>query len=150
MTCVDDSKRLTIAVDSMLAYTDVVAMAVRGVCNATSLSEAAVDRLELCLIEALNNVIIHAYDNQQGHRIEISVLLSPRQISLTVSDWGATMVNASQTLAKGAEVTGLDPKALRANGRGLFIIRTLMDTVSYFSEKGKNSLLMTLSMDVDE
>ena len=145
MALAGDEKSLTLVVDSNLSHTVVVAMAVRGMCDMTCLTPVEVDRLELCLIEALNNVIVHAYQNHSGHRVGIYVVLSRTRVSLTISDCGRTMPDKYQAIVVGAAGEKIESDSFQAGGRGLLIIRNLMDDVRYSSEEGENSLFMMMN-----
>ena len=140
MKSVDDNHRVTLALDSHFASTAMAASALRDVCRLTALQSVAINRLELCLVEIVNNVIIHAYDTMSGHLIEIEMTVSPAYIAINVSDWGKTMTDQQRRLQAPANTP---TTAIR--GRGLFIVRKLMDTVSYTSIAGKNCWRMTMT-----
>lgn len=98
------------------------------------------DRLRLNfrvgLTEALANAMLYGNCRDPRKRVRIEALLSPEQISVQVTDEGR----------------GFDPESildptlpsnrLRAGGRGLFLIRKLMDRVE-FNERG-NAIRMVL------
>ena len=139
----DETQSLHLEIDSQLTNTSLVAMAVRGLCSITVLSPVEINRLELCLVEVVNNAIEHAYDNQPGFRVVVLVDVRKESITLTVSDRGRAM--PAEVLAEGKEPE-LDPESPETwlcSGRGLHIVKNLMDSVSYRSEDGQNSLVMT-------
>ncbi len=139
-------QQLKMEVDSSLSNTVMVAMAVRGVCEMTLLTPVEVSRLELCLVEVLNNTIEHAYDSQPGSVVETLVDVSDVAVLITVSDWGHVL--PSQALDDSAHDAeeALNNTALQSSGRGLFIVNSLMDSVQYTTESGKNSF--TLGMNI--
>ncbi|MDP0587776.1 MAG: ATP-binding protein [Candidatus Endonucleobacter bathymodioli] len=143
------SQQLKIEVDSTLSNTVMAAVAVRGVCEWARLALDVVNHIELCLVEALNNTIEHAYNDEPGNTVEIIIKKSQSVISLTVSDWGSVMpddklsVPVSETEVAG-EMESVDN--LKASGRGLFIIRSLMSNVQYYSKNGKNSFYMEMTI----
>jgi anti-sigma regulatory factor (Ser/Thr protein kinase) len=93
-------------------------------------------RLQVVLSEALSNAIMRGNREERGKWVDIRAELGPEVIQLVVTDEG----------------TGFDPAAVpepirpeqldEANGRGLYLIRKLVDEVS-FNEQG-NSICMTL------
>jgi serine/threonine-protein kinase RsbW len=93
-------------------------------------------RLQVVLSEALSNAIMRGNREDRGKWVDIRAELGPEVIQLVVTDEG----------------TGFDPAAVpepirpeqldEANGRGLYLIRKLVDEVS-FNEQG-NSICMTL------
>ncbi|MDP0561975.1 MAG: ATP-binding protein [Candidatus Endonucleobacter sp. (ex Gigantidas childressi)] len=142
-------QKLKIEIDSTLSSTVMAAMAVRGICEWAHVALDTVNRIELCLVEVLNNAVEHAYSNEPGSTIEIIVKKSRSVISLTVSDWGLIMPDdtLSAPLA-GAIATGGSDSApdLKASGRGLFIVRSLMGNIQYYSKNGKNSFFMEMTI----
>ena len=137
----DQGQALRLEIDSELANTTLIAMAVRGLCAMTALSPVEVNRVELCVVEIVNNAIEHAYDYEKGHKVEIVVYLGPTALTVTVSDWG-------KPLAKGKlESASLpadpdDPALWLSSGRGLPIVHSLMDSVNYQRDGNKNSFIM--------
>ncbi len=139
-------QQLKMEVDSSLSNTVMVAMAVRGICEMTLLTPVEISRLELCLVEVLNNTIEHAYGNQPGNIVETLVDVSDTAVSITVSDWGhvlpAETLNESANHAKEM----LDNSTLQSSGRGLFIVNSLMDSVHYVTVSGKNSFTLCINI----
>ncbi|WP_051786471.1 ATP-binding protein [Endozoicomonas numazuensis] len=136
------SQLLKLEIDSQLSNTTLVAMAVRGVCAMTTLSPVEINRLELCLVEIVNNAIEHAYENKAGYPVEICVDLDKTMMNIAVSDWGQSIPD--EVIQDKAEVA-VDPEypeTWLCSGRGLHIVNKLMDQVSYESDQGKNSFTM--------
>lgn len=131
------TKTLHLSIDSRLSDVALVGHAVRGVCACSPLSVEAYGEMEVCVVEAVNNAITHAYDRQDGFRVETAITLHPDRISFEVSDTGAAIEEFSpRTLEFDPEDIGSLPE----NGMGLFIIETIMDEVTYRTEDGKNTL----------
>ena len=98
------------------------------------------DRLRLnfrvCLTEALANAMLYGNCRDPRKRVRVEAHLTPREIKVQVTDEGR----------------GFDPRSLldpttptnraRSGGRGIFLIRQLMDRVE-FNERG-NSIIMVL------
>ncbi len=93
-------------------------------------------RLQVVLSEALSNAIVRGNREDREKWVDVRAELGPDAIRLEVTDEGP----------------GFDPNAVpepirpeqldEANGRGLFLIRKLVDAVE-FNERG-NSICMTL------
>ncbi len=88
---------------------------------------------ELCLAEACNNAIQYATGPQREQAITAEAICHSAAIELRVTDH-----TAGFTL--GGPRTPLDPQ--RENGRGLFIIQSLMDEVRYYRGEEGNVLVM--------
>ena len=138
----EKGQMVRLEIDSELANTTLVAMAVRGLCAMTTLSPVEVNRVELCVVEIVNNAIEHAYGHEKGHKVEVGVNLLQSSLLLTISDWGEPM-DESKLGAKDFPVDPDDPSAWLCSGRGLPIVQSLMDKVEYQSVGNKNSFIMS-------
>jgi serine/threonine-protein kinase RsbW len=131
------SKTLHLSIDSKLSDVALVGHAVRGVCAYSPLSEEIYNEMEVCVVEAVNNAITHAYRRQNGFRVDTAITLYHDRIAFEISDFGEAIEDFSpRTLEFDPEEIGSIPE----NGMGLFIIETIMDEVSYRSEEGRNTL----------
>lgn len=142
----DSSQQLTLQIDSQLANTTLVAMAVRGVCAMTTLSPVEINRLELCLVEIVNNAIEHAYNNEAGHPVEVCVGLDKTTMNISVSDWGSSIPGDVIESQQPEEIDPEHPESWLCSGRGLHIVNKLMDQVSYETDEGKNSFIMSKAL----
>ncbi len=132
-------KTITFLVDSKLKNVSLAGVAVRGICSYLSLSDVDAYYLELCVVEAVNNAIRHAYDNEEGHVVEVDITYSSEEIVLDISDRGKPMSLYNPALP---DYDPADLKALPEHGLGLYIINTVMDQVTYTSEDNRNTLRM--------
>lgn len=139
----DSRQLLTLKIDSQLTNTTLVAMAIRGVCAMTTLSPVEINRLELCLVEIVNNAIEHAYDNEAGHSVEVCVWLDNETMNLSVSDWGSSIPEDVIADHEPEPHDPDNPETWLCSGRGLHIVNKLMDQVSYKTDDGKNSFIMS-------
>jgi serine/threonine-protein kinase RsbW len=131
------SKTLHLSIESNLSDVALIGTAVRGVCACSPLCEEAYGAMEVCVVEAVNNAIVHAYQQQAGCRVETAITLFPDRISFEISDFGAAIREFSpRTLEFDPNVIATIPES----GMGLFIIQSIMDEVSYRSENGRNTL----------
>jgi anti-sigma regulatory factor (Ser/Thr protein kinase) len=90
------------------------------------------------VVEAVNNSIEHACHNQPGHPITIRMNLSEDRITFVVSDGGEAVEYFREMPA--IESGGLAQPAER--GRGVQIMRALMDEVGYRTDGNSNLLTM--------
>ncbi len=136
------SQSIRLEIDSDLRNTTLMAMAVRGLCTMTSLSETDVNRVELCLVEIVNNAIEHAYNNESDHTVEAMIRLTKQQLQIMISDWGTPIPDGCLSVNEPGLSDPELPETLMVSGRGLYLVTTLMDSVEYSSDQGKNSLTM--------
>lgn len=98
------------------------------------------DRLRLnfrvCLTEALANAMLYGNCRDPRKCVRVEAHLSPEMVSVEVTDEGRGF---NPNIVKDPT---LPANRLRAGGRGLFLIRKLMDEVE-FNERG-NSIKMVL------
>jgi serine/threonine-protein kinase RsbW len=131
------SKTLHLSIESKLSDVALLGHAVRGVCASSPLDTGAYGEMEVCVVEAVNNAIAHAYRHEDGFRVETAITLHHDRISFDVSDCGRAIKDyAPHSLEFDPEEIGSIPE----NGMGLFIIETIMDEVNYRSENGRNTL----------
>lgn len=97
-----------------------------------------VGQLELMLVEAINNVIEHAYSNQSGHEIELTMDKSDDAIYLAIYDQGIAPPDEIQQAPSDMP----DEFSLPEGGWGLGLIHALADEVSYSRVNNKNKLLL--------
>jgi serine/threonine-protein kinase RsbW len=104
----------------------------------TGFTEEDVNKIELAVDEACSNVIEHAYGREVDGDIEVAVRADRGKITVTVSDTGRSFkfdgVQAPDMKRYLAE--------LRVGGLGIYLMRMLMDDVTYRSRAGRNELRM--------
>jgi serine/threonine-protein kinase RsbW len=114
-------------------WVGVARLAVAGVASRLNFSVEDVDDLKLAVAEACTNCIQHASDSDE---VRIACAVYGDRLVVTVEDHG-----------KGFDGRGVTPKALgepKVGGLGVFLIRTLMDDVSYeVDPKNGTKLIMT-------
>jgi len=94
------------------------------------------DMFEICLLEALNNIIKHAYKEDFSKKIEITVNISPYKTIVKLSDTGIPRKNIKKAKL---EFDPTDIEQLPEGGMGLYIIENLMDEANYCSENSVNT-----------
>lgn len=105
-------------------------------------------RVELGVVEALNNVIEHAYQLQANHEIKVIFEPSKNYVVIHIIDTGITMqhslFSAEDNLPEVKE--HLELVDIPEGGWGLALIKSIMDEVSYKSENGINHLTLLKKM----
>lgn len=136
-------KKIKFIIDSDLESVALVGMSVRKICSLTPFSDNESFQVELCAVEAVNNSIIHAYNDALLCEVEIILTVKEDCLSLEVCDIGKPM--NSEVLQK----AGLNPfddmgsvDKISESGRGLGFIKEFMDKVIYKSDDDGNRLVM--------
>jgi len=129
-----------LTLESRLPDIRLAGAAVNGICLASGCDQETTGSVELGIVESLNNVVKHAYQNQPGNLIEMEIRLEPGRLVFTIIDFG-------QGLSEWKEPTlDFDPhdlSSLPEGGMGRFIISKVMDQVEYTAGKGHNTLALT-------
>ena len=95
--------------------------------------------VEICLTEALNNVIKHSYKNDDAKSIDLIVKKETNYFEITIIDNGLPRKNL--TVSK-LDFDPQDINNLPESGMGLYIIEQLMDEMKYYTQDGKNYFLL--------
>jgi len=101
----------------------VVRQALAGMADALAFDAAIVADMKMAVTEACTNVVVHAYDGEEG-TLEVEMLADDTTLTIVVRDWG----------------TGIQPRPVRreapALGLGLPLIAALSDS---FELKGSTN-----------
>lgn len=129
-------KKLTIS--NQLEQLTQVAVFVEELCEELGQGAELVFNLNLVLEEAMTNVIMYAFPERGEHQIELTAQTADGVLSLTVQDDGLAF---DPTAVPEADVT-LSAEERPIGGLGIFLIRQIMDEVSYQRMQDKNVLTM--------
>ena len=106
------------------------------------LDEIQFHKLMVSLTEAVNNAIVHGNHSIPAKKVHVTCELLPGWILLMIHDEGKGFrpEKIGNPLAK--------ENLLRESGRGIFLMRTLMDKVEF--EVGKSGTLVRLWLDTNK
>ena len=93
-----------------------------AVCEVCGLDQTATDAIVLATHEAINNIIRHAHLNCPDAQLQIQCFLEADGLEIHLLDEGAPFDLTS--------VPHLDPSEMRVGGRGVYLMRKLMDELS--------------------
>ena len=127
---------IRLSIDSRLEQVRVLSGALRGIGQELSLSEEQLGQLELMMVEAVNNVIEHAYQMQHGNDVQVRVEYSPQEVHLVISDQGHAMPDALHTETREMP----NPDDLPEGGWGMGLIHLLADSIRYSRDAKGNHL----------
>jgi serine/threonine-protein kinase RsbW len=96
--------------------------------------ETLAQHLNVVLTEAMANAIRHAHEDDPDKTIHIFISLSDEELMIRVYDHGPGFDFDS--------ACAHEPEKLEEHGRGIYIIRCLMDTVIYRQTRDYNVLEM--------
>lgn len=113
----------------------VVNKKIKVFCLKELISQNVIDAVEICLTEALNNVIKHSYEGKPGKKIDLIVGILNNKIDIDILETGLPRTNFDKPKLE------FDPDDINSapeGGMGLFIIESLMNSTSYSSKNGLN------------
>ncbi|MTI14307.1 ATP-binding protein [Sansalvadorimonas verongulae] len=138
----DKGQWLSLSINSQIEDTVLVAMAIRGVCSMIGLTLEDINRIELCVVEVVNNAIEHAYSGCSGSRVDVEVVIEPgNRLEIIVKDKGKSMP-ALGDIAAVQVPDPANPDTWTTSGRGLPIVEQLMDAIHYESNESGNAFHM--------
>ncbi|MEM7190806.1 MAG: ATP-binding protein [Pseudomonadota bacterium] len=121
---------------------------VSSICKSRSgIDSDAADALRLCIAEALNNIVEHAYGGIEGKPIYANLRFMPEGYEVMLIDEGKpmpggqipdTMVNFDESVLED----------LPEGGFGWMLIRDQMDSIDYERRDGCNVLRLCKAVDV--
>jgi serine/threonine-protein kinase RsbW len=110
---------LTLTLPSELRMLPIARAFVEAICLANHLDKATSHAVVLAAGEAASNIVRHAHRNRPEAPLRIECTLAPDRIEIDLFDEGDPFDLAT--------VPHLDPSEIRVGGRGVFLMRTLMD-----------------------
>jgi serine/threonine-protein kinase RsbW len=128
-----DSLPLTLTIPSDLRLVCIARGFVEAVCQASGLDDATTDAVVLATNEAVHNVIRHAHRDHPEAYIQVQCRLGDSGIEICLLDEGEPFNLAA--------VPHLDPSEVRLGGRGVFLMRSLMDELNCHPRPEKGNTL---------
>ncbi|MGE3809722.1 MAG: ATP-binding protein [Gemmataceae bacterium] len=114
-----DSPPLTLTIPSNLRLMPLVHVYLEAVCEVGELDPDATHAVVLATGEAVQNIIRHAHRHCPQASLQIQCSFREDGVEIVLSDEGEPFDVSS--------VPHLDPAELRIGGRGVFLMRSLMD-----------------------
>lgn len=140
---------IRLAIDSELRDVWLVGVAVQAICLGAGMDQFEAESVQLAVVEAVNNVIIHAYNSLPAQPVEIEVTIHPDRLVFQIKDSGEPMPpDSASRQAHDMSPEIIDIYSLQEGGRGLLIIQNVMDETSRETIQGKNILTMTKRLTV--
>lgn len=137
-------RKVKVIIENELDDIPLVGIAVNRFCSYAAFSETDAFNIELCVIEAVTNCIKHAYGENTGEEVIVTFTLSDSEAVFEICDKGKPM---DPERLKKADLTKTHSATqsidtLAECGRGLGIMKEIMDDVDYRSENGTNCLIL--------
>jgi sigma-B regulation protein RsbU (phosphoserine phosphatase) len=105
----------------------------------TKMDSSLAMSLNLALEEAVSNVILYAYPKGSDGLVDVEAYIHEDRLDFIVTDSGRPF---DPTSVADPDLT-LDVKDRPVGGLGIYLVKSIMDHVSYARQEGKNILSMT-------
>jgi serine/threonine-protein kinase RsbW len=129
------SRTVKLDVASRLEMLEMVQTALHQVAGMAGFDDDAAHYMSVAVREAVVNAMKHGNQMDQDKRVAVNLVLHPKRLEVTVRDQGPGFAPDSVP----------DPLApenlLKANGRGIFFMRSFMDEVSYTFPSGGGTVV---------
>ncbi len=135
------SPHIVLTASSTLEHVSLVGAAVNGICRSI-VSEGEAYQIGLCVVEACNNVIEHAYRYDETQTFSVTVTLTAEEISCSMR-YGGYSFPEGINLPTQFNFDPNDIDNLPEGGMGLFIMGQLMDKIEITNENNINILTLT-------
>ena len=113
---------VTLKITSSAEYVSPLGEAINALCLYASGSECCAHDVQLAVVEALNNVILHAYSNQADNDIIVQWCQENGHLRIEIIDYGLSMSSLP---------TAILPAYDAESGRGWWIINSCVDEYYY-------------------
>ena len=127
-----------IIIKNEIAELERVAVFVEEVSQLLSLDSETTMNLNLALEEVVSNVILYAYPQKMGENIIIKASSDDNILVFTITDKGDEF---DPTKVEDADIT-LAAEDREIGGLGIFIVKNIMNEVTYQRLDGKNILIL--------
>jgi serine/threonine-protein kinase RsbW len=123
----------TLTVPSNLRMVSLTRAFLEAVCQVGDMDQSTTHAIVLATGEAVSNIIRHAHHDRPEAQLQVQCYLHPDAVEILLYDEGAPFDLVG--------VPHLDPGELRLGGRGVFLMRALMDELSCQHQEGRGNVL---------
>ena len=103
------------------------------------LTEKTVHDIQMALDELLTNIVNYGYEDTDEHQIDVHFGVNDDAVKVEIVDDSKPY----NILEKDNPDISLSVEDKPIGGLGIFLIKKLMSNVDYYTEEGKNHLVMT-------
>lgn len=132
----EKEEKIEIEIPSDTGYLDSIREFIKKVAQRFNFIETDIDDIEFAVDEAVANIIEHAYEGIEG-KITIKVICNDEKFSIELKDKGKKF---DPTVKKLPDIEKHHKKH-KTNGLGIYIMRKLMDNISYEFVDGIGNIL---------
>ena len=138
--------RKEICIKNKISELEKVAQFVEEIGEELGLSMELQMNLNLVMEEMVTNVIFYAYPQDEEADIELLAKSDGKELTFVLSDQGKEF---DPTAKEDADLD-VNPAERELGGMGIFIVKNIMNKVTYQRLEGKNLLTMTKGLENDK
>ena len=127
-----------IVINNQIEELERLAVFVEGVAEELGLDPELTMNINLALKEVVSNVILYAYPREMGEKITIMAQSDSHNLMFTITDKGKEF---DPTQVEEADIT-LSAEDREIGGLGIYIVKNIMNEVTYQRLDGKNILTL--------
>jgi len=127
---------VSLTLPSELRMLSVARSFMEAVCEAHRFDRTTTHALVIVTGEVVTNIVRHAHQNRPGSKMELQVQIQPDCVVLTFRDEGEPFDLAA--------VPELPPGELRIGGRGIYLMRALMDELTCEPRDGQSGNVLRM------
>jgi anti-sigma regulatory factor (Ser/Thr protein kinase) len=135
----DLKERKSIVLNNDIQEVPLLATFVEGVCEEVGMDAATTMQMNLAMEEAVVNVMNYAYPIGEKGEIAIEATTDNGMLNFVIKDSGTPF---DPTAKEDADTT-LSAEERPIGGLGIFLVKQIMDNVSYEYKEGKNVLTLS-------
>ncbi len=121
------SNEIRVMVPSNMDWLSVIDRTIEGLLEAISISEEDANAISISIAEAGTNAVQHGLGDEKSKPVEFVFRVRENEFHAVIRDWGPGF-DVDKVLSKDPT----SPESLMApRGRGIFIMKSLMDDVSF-------------------
>ncbi|MCK4338693.1 MAG: ATP-binding protein [Candidatus Cloacimonetes bacterium] len=138
------SKKISVTLKNDLSEIERLSKLIEDFGEINNLSPKIIFDVNLTLDELITNIISYGYEDEDEHKIIVTIWLNGNQLKLKIVDDGLPF--NPLTIQEPDHLTQtLDDRPM--GGLGIYLVRKLMDHLEYKREQNKNMLLLTKLID---
>ena len=138
--------RKEMSIKNQVAELDRVARFIEEIGEELSIDMELQMNLNLVMEEMVSNIIFYAYPEGVEATIELSAECDGKELTFVLSDQGKEF----DPTAKEDADPDINPADREIGGMGIFIVKNIMNKVTYQRLEGKNLLTMTKGIENDQ
>ena len=135
-----NNRKIKFSILSNFENVELIGLSIKSICLSLNLNDSESYDIELSTVEAINNCIEHAYQNNNNKKIEVVLSIYKSKIVIDVSDYG-NYNDFFNPVKHDFSPENID--SLPDGGFGIAIIFEIMSDIKYQRKKNKNTLSMT-------